>query len=297
MSSGVTVAPETQVRRPRASPPRLLGAPETLRRERGDFYTGALRELMARGILDAGMRVLAVAAGATDRDVFRGLGFEDVTLTNIEDRPPLAVCEPYRWEHQDAESLTFPDEAFDWAVVSAGLHHCSSPHRALLELYRVAQRGVLAVEARDCALTRLAVRLGVVDAYELPAVAANGFRAGGVRDTSIPNFVYRWTEREVEKTIMCAAPHARHEFVWFHELELPLSIFDVGGNGRWRKRLLLRALAPGARGLTRLLPSQANLFGFAIVKPQLPRDLNPWLTLTAKGPRPDEAWIRRRLGG
>ena len=48
---------------------------------------------------------------------------------------------PYRWELADAEALPYEDDAFDWAVISAGLHHCRSPHAALLELYRVARRG------------------------------------------------------------------------------------------------------------------------------------------------------------
>ena len=79
---------------------------------------------------------------------------------------------------------------------------------------------------------RAAIRLGVADEYELTAVADNAFRSGGVRNTGVPNYVYRWTEREVEKTIRSAAPHARDEFLWFHELELPLSVLEVGGGRR-----------------------------------------------------------------
>jgi hypothetical protein len=50
------------------------------------------------------------------------------------------------------------------------------------------------------------------------------------------------------------------------------------------------------RAVARVLPSQANLFGFAILKPRLPRDLQPWLRETEDGPAPNEAWIRGRLG-
>ena len=55
---------------------------------------------------------------------------------------------------------------------------------------------------------RVAQRLGVVDEYELTAVADNGLPAGGVRNSPVPNYVYRWTEREVEKTIASAASAA-----------------------------------------------------------------------------------------
>ena len=93
---------------------------------------------------------------------------------------------------------------------------------------------------------RAAIRLGVVDEYELTAVADNAFRSGGVRNTGVPNYVYRWTEREVEKTIRSAAPHARDEFVWFHELELPLSVYEVGGGRRGLGRRCARSSRPRA---------------------------------------------------
>jgi SAM-dependent methyltransferase len=258
--------------------------------EREGFYERTLGALLLHEVLDRTMKVLVVAGGPGDRDVFRSLGFDDVTITNVDDE--AADVEPYRWERQDAEALTYEDGAFDWAVVSAGLHHCASPHRALLELYRVARRGLLALEARDSALMRAAIRLGVVDEYELTAVADHGFRSGGVRNGPVPNYVYRWTEREVEKTIRSAAPHARDEFLWFHELELPLSIFEVGGGRRALGRAL-RALEPAARAVARVAPGQANLFAFAVVKTD---ELQPWLRRGDGGPMPDEAEIRRRLG-
>ena len=68
---------------------------------------------------------------------------------------------------------------------------------------------------------RVAVKLGAVDEYELAAVAAHGLRSGGVANTSTPNYVYRWSEREVEKTVASFAPHARHRIRFFREFELP----------------------------------------------------------------------------
>jgi SAM-dependent methyltransferase len=270
----------------------------SLNAERSGFYGRTLRDLVNSGVLDEKMSILVGAGGVADRNVFVEHGFRDVTITNVDETMTSEDCEPYRWERQDVEALTYPDEAFDWAVVSAGLHHCRSPHRGLLELYRVARRGVLAIESRDSALMRAAIRVGVIDEYELEAVAANAFRSGGVRNTPVPNYVYRWTEREVQKTIASHAPHARHTLLWFHELELPLSLFDVCA-GRRRRGIAwaLQALEPSARALVRLFPSQANLFGFAILKPRVPGDLQPWLRDTDDGPAPDRAWIQRRLSG
>ena len=242
--------------------------------ERLGFYERVLGELLAEGLVERDSRVLVVAGGEVDRRAFAAHGFTDVTLTNLSEDGD---------EEQDAESLTYEDDAFDFAVISAGLHHCASPHRAVLELYRVARRGFLALEARDSSLMRLAQRIGVVDEYELTAVADNGFASGGVRNTQVPNFVYRWTEREVEKTIASAHPQRRHRFVFFRELELPVSVLELGGKSKW-------ALAEKPLGLvTKAFPSQANLFAFAVFR----EGLQPWMR---DEEHVDADEIRRRLG-
>lgn len=161
----------------------------------------------------------------------------------------------------DAENLDLPDGSFDWTVVSAGLHHCRSPHRGLLEMLRVARRGALAIEARDSLLIRAAVALGVTDEYELVAVAGHDFRGGGVRNTATPNYVYRWTECELQKTVASAAPQVSHRILTFHEFELPL----VAVRRSWAA--LMRAIEPLARALVRVMPRQANLLAFAVLKP------------------------------
>jgi SAM-dependent methyltransferase len=242
--------------------------------ERVGFYERVLRELLAAGLVEREWHVLVVAGGPVDRAAFAACGFTDATFTNLS-----ADAD----ERQDAEALTYDDGSFDLAVISAGLHHCASPHRALLELYRIARHGLLALEARDSTLMRMAQRLGVVDEYELTAVADNGFSSGGVRNSPVPNFVYRWTEREVEKTIASAAPERRHRFVWFRELELPVSVLELGGKGRWRF-----AAAP-LRLVTKVFPRQANLFAFAVFR----RELQPWMRDEST---PDVEAIRKRLG-
>jgi SAM-dependent methyltransferase len=256
--------------------------------DRASFYRRAVQRLLDDGVLERSMSVLVTCGGRLDRDVLSGFGFGDVTITNLDERLQSDEYAPYPWRREDAEALTFEDGAFDWGVVAAGLHHCRSPHRALLELYRVSRRGVLGMESRDSTAMRAAVRAGLVDDYEVGAVAAHGLRAGGVANTAVPNYVYRWTEREVEKTIASYAPHARHRFLYLRELEVPEAVL---ASTRGARGTLLRALAPMAKGAARVLPGQANLFAFAVVKEG---GLQPWLREGAQGPEPDEAWLRER---
>src|SRR5215213_656594 len=203
------------------------------------------------------MSVLVSCGGSADRDALVAAGFADVTITNVDDAGDDGSLAPFAWERQDAEDLSYADESFDVGVVSAGLHHCRSPHRALLELYRVARVAVVALESRDSTLMRLGVRLGIVDDYELGAVAAHGLAAGGVANTSTPNYVYRWTEREVAKTIASFAPHARHRVRYFREFELPDVLVE---KAQGLRGFALRAARPVVGLVTKILPGQANLF-------------------------------------
>lgn len=265
--------------------------------ERTEFYEHVLGELLRDGLIRTDMSVLVSCGGSVDRDVLGGLGFRDVTITNVDDRAPAEAYAPCRWEQQDAEALTYSNESFDVAIVSAGLHHCRSPHRALLELYRVARVAVVAIEARDSALMRLVTRLGLSDEYEVSAVADQGLRAGGVENSSTPNFVYRWTEREIRKAIASNAPHVRHRIRFFHHYELPLARLSMHGSAR--RRAVSKVLGWLAAVLDHTLPRQANQFAFVVERPQLPGDLQPWMAMDGPDAVPDRAAISRkyRIGG
>ena len=244
-------------------------------REREGFYRKVVGELSRTGLLVADMSVLIVGGEDLDRRVLADLGFVNVTLSNVN---------PNEGNVEDMEALSYADGSFDFGIVSAALHHCHSPHRALLELYRVCSVGVLGLEARDSMLMRLANRFKIVEEYELTAVSDEGFKSGGVANSPVPNFVYRWTEREVEKTILSAEPARTHKFRFFHELELPESVLEATGKRAWRFATL------PLRALVAIAPSQANLFGFAVFR----GELQPWMK-TATEPDIDE--VGRRLGG
>ncbi|WP_422281189.1 methyltransferase domain-containing protein [Bradyrhizobium sp.] len=81
--------------------------------------------------------------------------------------------------------MSYDDESFDAVIVDAGLHHCHSPHRALLEMYRVARKCAVAFEARDSLLMRAAIRAGLTEEFERSAISADRMRAG---ESPIPEF-------------------------------------------------------------------------------------------------------------
>jgi SAM-dependent methyltransferase len=255
------------------------------------FYTGLLRKLLDNGTLSRDMSLLVVCGTVKDKSILEEVGFTNVTISNLDTRTAGAEFSPYSWSYQDAESLSFPDQHFDCVVVNAGLHHCQSPHRGLLEMYRVARRAVLIIEARESLLLRLALRMGLAEQYEVCNVVTEGLGHGGVRNTLIPNYVYRWTEREVEKTIASYAPHVKHQISYYYDLRFPfIALVD-----RHPIYMLTGiALYPFAKLTGKIFPRQSNLFAFSIKKPDLPRELLPWLKLEGENVALNMSWIRER---
>jgi SAM-dependent methyltransferase len=200
---------------------------------------------------------------------------------------------PFEWCYQDAEQLAFESGSFDWCIEHNGLHHCQSPHRALLQMYRVARKGVLLFEPYDNLVTRAGRAFGLGQEYEHAAVYYNGMQYGGVRNTDIPNYVYRWTRQEIEKTIACNAPYGPHEFRWFHMMRIPWPQL------RGRRNPVYVTAAIGALPILKLIellaPQQSNCFAAAIFKPNLRTTTHPWLNSVESGlPVLNESWLEER---
>ena len=241
---------------------------------RYDFIKETMVELLRRKIIDQEDSILAICAGEGEKKLFLELGFKNATISNLDGRTEAGDYSPYSWRYDDAQKLSHPDGAFDCVFVSDGLHHCDSPHRAVLEMYRVARKVVVAFESRDSMALRLAYALGRTPNYEIVGVMSHDFKFGGVNNSPIPNYIYRWTEREFEKTILTHAAAFKHRFYYFYGLTLP----EWGLTKRRKIILKLLALVKPLILLMRVLfKKQCNTFCMVVTKPKVPDDLLPWL--------------------
>jgi len=188
---------------------------------------------------------------------------------------------------ENAEALSYPDNSFDYAVMCAAIHHTSLPNKVITELYRVSKKGFLVIEAKDSFLMRIAGKLGLTEGYEV----AGNFKAHGVNGTDIPNFIFRWTEREVEKTIFSFAPHVTHRFQYRYYSNYP----DGHGFGVM-DRILCKLLKPVYHLFVLLLPKQQNSMAFYVRKPSVPEDLKPWLYFDKENNeiKVDRDWIKTK---
>jgi ubiquinone/menaquinone biosynthesis C-methylase UbiE len=229
--------------------------------------------------------VLVVGGGPADAEIFNKLKFTNVTISNISISQPAGNMN-YRWEIQDAHRLTYEDGSFDYTVVHAALHHCQSPHTALLEMYRVARKGVIAFEARDSMLMRFLEKINLAPVYEHSAVVSRNMVSGGMNDSEIPNFIYRWTEREIEKIISSYNPLFKHTFKYAYANEFYSALFTAKA---WQL-ILIKSLEPFYNVFSKLFQKQQNLFAFMIKKPNDLTNLHPWLENTNGAIKFNKTW-------
>ena len=184
---------------------------------REKFYSTQLNNF----IKDKNSKIIVLGAGNLDMKVFKDLNFNNVTFTNLENSTENKID-----FNQNIHDLRINDGKFDYCVAHACVHHSSRPHQAILELYRVSSKGILVIEARDTLLSRIACKLNLSEEYELSAVKKNK-NTGGVDNTNIPNYVYRWTEREIIKLIKSYKPEINHKitFEYGHQLKFSDSFF------------------------------------------------------------------------
>jgi len=173
-------------------------------KRRDQFLAVFLRHLNACHI-NTNEKLLVIGGSWQDVALLTYAGFEDLTLSNY--RPGLGEDSHTNLRAEvkqltiDAEQIDLPDGSFDCIFAHEVLHHCRSPHRALCEMLRVARKHVVLLEPNDSLSMRLLTWAGFSFPYEIFSVVYHGYEAGGVRDSCIPNFIYRWSAHEVRKTV------------------------------------------------------------------------------------------------
>jgi len=247
-------------------------------------FVRVLERHLRRGQLSNRGDLLVV--GATDEDavVMRNAGWDHVQLSTYPVLP--GSREAGRYLQVDVEDIDLPDEAFDTVLAHEVLHHCQSPHRGLCEMLRVAQRYVVFLEPNDSALMRTLCRLGLGAVFEISAVVAHEFSSGGVRNSHVPNYVFRFNRHDVEQAVLSYVPERVtrvHAFPYWemnateYELELKRgtrfgTVMALVGGPR-PMSLMMRA-AEGALNLAPLTRNQGNKFFCCIEKTDTLRE---WL--------------------
>ena len=76
------------------------------------------------------------------------------------------------------------------------------------------------IESSDNFLSRISRKLRLVPEYEIDAILKDG--TGGVENSSILNYIYRWTKTEIKKTVNTYFPTVKINFIFFIITSSPL---------------------------------------------------------------------------
>lgn len=252
--------------------------------------------------------VLVVGGSAEDGRTLHRVGFTRVTLSNLLDPRPSEQADldeaKMRTRRLDAEAMELADNSYDLVLAHEMLHHCRSPHKALLEMLRVSRKHVILLEPNNSFAMKVLLRLRFSFPYELPAVIASGFQTGGVRDSDIPNYIYRWNALDVYQTT--ASYLAESEFdlytqgYWdFNVDEAELRRRSETRIGSVTKILSPRLFLAGLHGFQAVvnqipwLARQGNKFFGCILKRS---ELKPWLVRKGDAIQFDSDYIKARRG-
>jgi ubiquinone/menaquinone biosynthesis C-methylase UbiE len=220
---------------------------------RENFYSKKVLEC----IQSKNSKILIMGAGSLDRKIFEELGYKDVTYSNIENSKEKNLN-----IYENIHNIKLKDNEYEYCVAHACIHHSSKPHLAILELFRVCSKGCLIIEANDSLLSRLACKIGLSEEYELSAVQKN-IISGGVDNTNIPNYVYRWTEREIFKLMKSFRPEINHKI-----------LFDYGYQIKFTKLKIIKLLF---NIFFLIFRKQQNLLSIYINKDLKNIELNSWI--------------------
>jgi len=107
------------------------------------------------------------------------------------------------YSKQNAESMTFADNSFDYVFCNEAYHHFPRPYVAVYEMLRVARKAVIIKDAQDPIL-KMPFLLGLSNMMNSKKNPTRSSRIWKNRFSFEPvgNFVYKTSEREYEKLAM-----------------------------------------------------------------------------------------------
>jgi len=257
------------------------------------FYLSVLQRELEQGKIRQSDRILVACGGYLDRVTLLSAGFSDVLITNLAPHGGHQDYRPFAWEHEDIERLSFADGSFDVVIVHSGLHHCHNPMRALGEMCRVTRKSVLAFEPYETWLTRLGSFLGYGQRFEDQAVHGSGGKSGGVANTEIPNFVFRFREGEVRKFAWTFRPYAESPVRFYRALRVNTERFRIHRNPLIRYSFALAI--PFLQILARAIPSLNNNLCFVIQTPG-PEHFHPWIDEIGGEPHVRRDYLEAKYG-
>lgn len=280
------MASGSQTARSQTGPALSAVLPKRTGKDRSQFLR-VFRKHVERLGIDLNASVLVIGGMPEDAEVLRQCGFNRIALSNIEGLAHGAET----IQALDAEDIRLSDDAYDIVLVHEVIHHCRCPHLALCEMLRVAKDYVVMMEPNDSFFMRGLGRMGFSFPFEIFAVVDNDYVCGGVRNSQIPNFIYRWNAHDVYRTASSFLAERKfvvhaHPYWDFNANERDLDyrkqtrIGLITGAIGARNFILLLHFAQAILNRVPIFSRQGNKFFCCVEKRE---QLQPWLVRDGAG--------------
>ena len=133
----------------------------------------------------------------TDSIALRKRGIKNVLPSDISEYPLKCALERNLitdYAVENAEKLSFADDAFDYVMCKEAYHHFPRPYIALYEMLRVAKQAVLLIEPNDYWMSPLGAM-----AFAAKRLLGRARHVDDGRYEDSGNYVYSVSQREMEK--------------------------------------------------------------------------------------------------
>jgi SAM-dependent methyltransferase len=170
----------------------------------------------------------------------------DVIASDIE---PIFLKELYErkliksFKQINMEEMSFEDEAVDYVLCKESLHHLPRAYMGIYEMIRVSRKGIILIEPIDVLLSNpyLLFLKNLCDKFHPHLI--NKIWKNRFSWESVGNYVFKISEREIEKIAMGLGLHC-----------IAVKKFNTGGSANYRFLNLLRII-PKNRLLIAILKS------------------------------------------
>ncbi len=155
-----------------------------------------------------------LAAGGTWLTIGDGIGTDaqwleqqgaEVIATDISDSILIQAKEQgyiYNFRRENAEKMSLENNSFDFVVCKEAYHHFPRPYLALYEMIRVAKQAIIIIEPQDPQLRMpLLLALKNILSPRAPRLLEKLWK-NRFSFEEVGNYVYKVSEREIEKTAM-----------------------------------------------------------------------------------------------
>ena len=186
--------------------------------KRWNFYRHLINKYLKKS-----SSILIIGASSDEIKLFKNEKFTNITVGYFDDRELIDLKKiklEYDFEiHKvDARKINFENQSFEYCLTHATIHHIDLPHLAITELYRVSKLGTLIIEGNDSIVMRIATKFGFSEEYENSSISD---MKGGLLNSGLPNYIYRWSEREIYKLLNSYNPNINHQinFIYSHDFK------------------------------------------------------------------------------